>query len=307
MLKQFFVVVHLIGLNMNTLQRRIIILFATAMLAVAALLSRYTELDSMTLVFYRMFFATLITIPILFFVKFKGILGNVDKKQLCLCAISGIIMALYFAAFFESLKFTSIASNLVFIDTSVFFIAGFMFIFYGEKVSRKAMLAIMVAFGGSILIGISDMGGGSNQLWGDILALLGAILFAVYTIVGRGLRSNVSTALYTFIVYAFSAITALILCFWTGSDVIHLTASDYLCTFGMALFSSILGNTIYSWGLKYETPVFISLTLLGEPVFGTVMALLLFSEIPTVLVILGSVLILVGIYYFSINNEGSEV
>ena len=291
---------------MNTLQRRLLIVFATLMLSVSAILTRYTNVDSMGLVFYRMLFSTLLTIPLVLFAKYRGTLGGIDPKRIGLCTISGIILALHFFTFFESLRFTSIASNLVFINTSVFFTAGIMFVFFGEKISRKATGAIFLTFGGSVLIAVSDIGGSNNEFWGDVLAIAGALLFSIYTIIGGNVRTTVSTTLYTFIVYTAATITALLICVGGGGDFINFSTTDYLCAFGMAIFCTILGQSLYSWGVKYESPTFMAVIGLGEPVFGAILGFVILAEVPAALVLVGSIVVLAGMYLFSIHTEEKD-
>ncbi len=297
---------------MNTLQRRLVIVFATLMLSVSAILTRYTDMDSMGLVFYRMFFSVLLTVPLVIFAKFRGKLGNIDPKRAGFCILSGVLLAVHFFTFFESLRYTSIASNLVFINTSVFFTAGIMFVFFGEKIPRKATGAIFLTFGGSVLIAASDLGGSNNEFWGDVLAMIGALLFSIYTIIGGKVRSTVTTTLYTFIVYIAAAFTALTICMVGGGEVTGFDTTDYLCAFGMAFFCTLLGQSLYSWGVKYESPTFLAVIGLGEPVFGAILGFAILSEIPATMVLAGSAIVLAGMYMFSIfvesktEPEGSE-
>jgi drug/metabolite transporter (DMT)-like permease len=67
----------------------------------------------------------------------------------------------------------------------------------------------------------------------------------------------------------------------------------------LALFSTILGHSIFSWCLKYFSPSFVSASKLCEPVGAGVLAAILFREIPTATQLLGSVLILGGVYWYS--------
>jgi drug/metabolite transporter (DMT)-like permease len=68
---------------------------------------------------------------------------------------------------------------------------------------------------------------------------------------------------------------------------------------GMAVFCTLLGHSVFSWGLKYLPPAFISTVKLLEPVFSAAYGLFLFGERPGVLVILGGALILLGIGLYS--------
>ena len=85
------------------------------------------------------------------------------------------------------------------------------------------------------------------------------------------------------------------------------TAGVALTAVFVGLFCHLaLGQTVYSWGLKYESPTFIAVINLGEPVFGALLALVLLSEIPAPFVIAGSVIVLGGMYLFSIHTEGER-
>lgn len=286
---------------MNTAYRRIAIILASAAVATSAIFTLWSSTSSITLVFYRMLFASLIILPYLIF-RCRKELFSIDFRNLAICVFSGIVLAVHFAAYFESLRFTSITSSLVLVDTSVFFVAAIMLIFFKEKISLKGWLAIAITFAGIVVIAVNDFRTGENSLYGDMLALLGSVMFAVYAVIGRRERSRLSTTVYTFIVYFSSAITALIIMAATGEEII-CSANDMFCALGMAVFCTILGHSVFNWGLKYEKTSFIAVSSLLEPVFGALLGFLIFSEIPAVLIIVGSIIVLAGVYIFSANTE----
>ena len=286
---------------MNTGFRRVAIFLAAAAVSTSAIFTLWSDASSITLVFYRMLFASLIILPFLL-IGCRKELRSLELRDLILCIISGFVLAIHFAAYFESLRFTSITSSLVLVDTSVFFIAAIMLIFFREKISVKGWIAIMITFGGVVVIALNDFHSGNNSLYGDILALLGSVMFAGYAVIGRRQRSRMSTTVYTFIVYLSAALTALLVCVSVGDEIICDTA-DLLCALGMAVFCTILGHSVFNWGLKYEKTSFIAVSSLLEPVFGSVLGFLVFSEIPATLIIIGSLTVLFGVYLFSANTE----
>ena len=81
-----------------------------------------------------------------------------------------------------------------------------------------------------------------------------------------------------------------------------LVISMGLCL-GMAVFCTLLGHSVFSWGLKYLPPAFISTACLLEPVLASVWGLLLFRERPGLQVMLGGALILLGIGLYSREEE----
>ena len=67
----------------------------------------------------------------------------------------------------------------------------------------------------------------------------------------------------------------------------------------LAVFSTILGHSIFSWCLKYFSPSFVSASKLCEPVVAAVIAGFLFGELPGWLQVLGGILILGGVLWYS--------
>jgi drug/metabolite transporter (DMT)-like permease len=67
----------------------------------------------------------------------------------------------------------------------------------------------------------------------------------------------------------------------------------------LAVFSTILGHSVFSWCLKYFSPSFVSASKLCEPVVAAILAGILFEEIPTLIQLAGCVLILGSVLYYS--------
>ena len=134
---------------------------------------------------------------------------------------------------------------------------------------------------------------------GDILSLLAAIAVAAYVLLGRVVREKLSTTVYTYVVYSACASVLLVTCLVQGSSLLAFGHSAAVVGLLLAVFSTILGHSIFSWCLKYFTPSFVSASKLCEPVVAAVLAAFLFAEIPTALQLLGGALILGGVLYYS--------
>jgi len=67
----------------------------------------------------------------------------------------------------------------------------------------------------------------------------------------------------------------------------------------LAIFSTILGHSVFSWCLKYFSPAFVSASKLCEPIVAAVFATILFGEVPAILVFVGGAMILGGTLYYS--------
>ena len=74
------------------------------------------------------------------------------------------------------------------------------------------MAAIAVTLAGSVLIAMADSASGGGHLYGDILSLIAAVAVAVYTLLGRVVRSSTSTTVYTYLCYSACAAALLLVC-----------------------------------------------------------------------------------------------
>ena len=217
---------------------------------------------------------------------------------LWLSILSGLFLAIHFVLWFESLQHTSVASSTTSVCTEVIWVCLGFCLFLKGKITRKAIAAIAVTLLGSVLIACSDSGSG-RQLYGDILALLAAIAVAVYTLIGRIAREKLSTTVYTYLVYSACAVALTATCLVQGANLLAYGWNAVIVGALLAIFPTILGHSIFSWCLKYFSPAFVSASKLCEPVVAAVLAGFLFGELPGAVQILGGILILGGVLWYS--------
>lgn len=273
-------------------------------ISLSAIIVRFSQAPSIITAAYRLLWTVALMSPAVFGSKaFRKELLSVDRRTVVLCAASGIFLALHFTTWFESLRYTSVASSTVIVCTESLWVAlGFCFLLKGH-LSWKAVLCIAVTFLGSVLIAMADYGHGGGRLTGDALALFAAVMVAAYTLLGRVVRTNTSTTVYTYIVYCFCALALLIAAFATSTPLTGYGSQSVAAGLLLAVFSTLLGHSIFSWCLKYMSPAFVSSSKLCEPVAASLIAMVLFGEIPTILQIAGGAVILAGVIFYSRLEE----
>lgn len=279
-----------------------IILLACFFASLSSIFIKAGNAPSVVLVFYRVTMATLMLLPFVLITSRKELV-SIPKKYLLLSIASGITLGIHFFCYFTSLTMTSIASAVVIVNAEVFFVSIAMFLFFRERISAFGWLGIAVSFIGSVVIAMADAGAGGDNLVGDLFAFLGAFAMAVYTMIGRACRESVSTTVYTFIVYAAASVTTFLMTLFSGTAVFGYEPKNFLVAFALAVFCTILGHSIFSWGLKYEAPSFISMGKLSEPIFAAVMGIFIYSEIPSFGVILGGAAVIIGLFIYTKLGE----
>ena len=129
--------------------------------------------------------------------------------------------------------------------------------------------------------------------------LLAAMAVAVYMLIGRTLRASVSNTVYTYIVYAACAAGLLTMSVIQQQGLFDYGINGILIGLALAVFSTILGHSVFSWCLKFFSPSFVSASKLCEPVVAAILAGFLFGEVPGTIQLAGCVLILGSVLYYS--------
>ena len=74
----------------------------------------------------------------------------------------------------------------------------------------------------------------------------------------------------------------------------------------MALIPTLLGHTMQNWALAFLPAYIISITLLVEPIGSGLLAWLIFSEIPSLGVLIGGFIVLCGVYVVALSEPVSN-
>ena len=269
-------------------------------ISLSSIFVRYADAPSAVTAAWRLLWTVLLMTPVVLGKKtVRAEFRQADRKSVFLSILSGLFLAAHFVLWFESLTHTTVASSTTIVCTEVIWVALGFCLFLKGKLSVKAVAAIALSFGGSVLIAWSDSGTGGSHLYGDVLALLAAVAVAVYTLLGRVVRVKLSTTVYTYIVYAACLVCLLLACLMQGSSMLAFGIRPILVGLLLAVFSTILGHSIFSWCLKYFSPAFVSASKLCEPVVAAVLAGFLFGEVPGWLQLAGGALILGGVLWYS--------
>ncbi|MBR5020438.1 MAG: DMT family transporter [Oscillospiraceae bacterium] len=277
----------------------IMIVIGVIGISLSSIFVKYSTAPSAVTAAFRLLWTVLFLTPVVLGKKaVRKELLELPGKLIVLSCLSGLFLAIHFVLWFESLRHTSVASSTTIVCTEVIWVCLGFCLFLKGRLSVRAIAAIAVTLAGSGLIALSDSGSGS-QFYGDVLALLAAIAVAVYTLIGRVVRIHASTTVYTYMVYTACAAVLAATCAVQGHRLFAYGLSPIIVGALLAIFSTILGHSIFSWCLKYFSPSFVSASKLCEPVAAAMMAAFLFGEIPVPLQILGGILILGGVCWYS--------
>lgn len=279
---------------------KVIIPIAMVSVSFAAIFIRFSDSHPIAIAFYRMFFSSLILL--LFIPRYLDEIKSMGKRDFFILFTTGLLLAVHFSTWFASLRYTTVASSVVLVSAHPLIVAWISGWYLNEKTNRKAVLGIIIAMLGIVVMTFSDYTVGELALFGDILALIGMLAVAGYLIRGREMRKSMSLIPYTFIVYSTSAFFLALFSIPFSTSFKVYAPREYMIFLALAIIPTMFGHTLYNWALKYVKASFVSVSLISEPVLSSVFAFLIFAEVPPTLTIVGAGVTLIGIYICAKNR-----
>jgi drug/metabolite transporter (DMT)-like permease len=281
------------------MQRRHIVWLVIGVTAVstsAVLIRAADNLDvpALAIALYRCALAGVILVP-LAWLRHRDELRALPRRRRFLLFASGAALGLHFATWISSLSYTSIAAAAVLVQTMPIWVAlaGPL---VGERTSRRGWAGIGVASIGALVIaadGSSTVG--TNPLLGDVLAVAGAVFAAIYVLIGRNVRQDLSLVSYTASVYAVAALLLAAAMIATGTPFLGYPPEAWALFAAMTAGPQFLGHTVFNHLLEHLRASVVSVALLAEPIGATLLAYLIFGERAGPQVVVGGAIVLVGV------------
>ncbi|UCE08159.1 MAG: DMT family transporter [bacterium] len=260
----------------------------------ASIFIKLCDAPSLVIAAYRLTIASIFYIGFTR-IRYRRILSAYSKSQLKIVFFSGVFLTIHFATWITSLKFTSVASSVVLVQSAPIFVAMGSFIFLEEKPSKLMLLGILIALVGSIIISAHDFSLDKNSLVGNVLAVAGAIGAAGYLLAGRKLRAEMDTFRYVTAVYSVAAMLLVFIAVFSKASLVGYSSKTYLLLLAIALIPQVIGHTTLNWALKYFSATAVAVIILGEPIGASILALVILGETLGMVKIIGGVIILTGV------------
>ena len=160
---------------------------------------------------------------------------------------------------------------------------------------RRAWLGIGTALVGVVLLTGVDFSLEPRALWGDLLALLGGVFAAFYTVAGAEVRRSVSTTTYTLLCYTTAAAVLLVVCLAAGIELVGYDRQTWVQLVALTAGAQLLGHSLFNLVLRTTSPTVVSLVLLLEVPGAAVIAAAFLGQVPPLAALPAALLLLVGL------------
>ncbi|WP_271271133.1 DMT family transporter [Aliamphritea hakodatensis] len=227
--------------------------------------------------------------------------------------IAGVLFALEFFFVGEGLRHTTASHMIVFLYSAPIFVALILhFKITSERLKPLQWLGIITAFIGlSVAFLWRDsqevVPSAANMFWGDILALLAAISWALTTVLIRSSSlakaSSSQTLFYQLVVCFIAVLFAAIVTGQTEYTLTTAVVSNLAFQGVVVTFGSLL---VWFWLLRRYSASQIGVFTFMTPLFGVLLSVWLLDEPLEEGFIFGAIMVMVGIFMVSSHNKIKE-
>ncbi len=262
--------------------------------------------SSIQIVSIRVTLAALIFALVLFLKDRAGF--KLSRRDLPLFLGLGFGSILFFTVcYFTAIRMMSLSTAAILLYTSPIWIMIMSILFFHEKLDRRKLIALILAFVGCVLV--SGIAGGEMTPLGLLVGLGSGIGYGLYSILGTvALRkySSYTVTTYTFI---FAAIGSWVICRPANmikkiSDVSNLGFLIFFCCL-TAVITAVIPFLAYTLGLERVEASKAGIIATIEPVVATLIGITAFSESLTLMSGLGIILVLSAVVILNLKQKKS--
>jgi drug/metabolite transporter (DMT)-like permease len=277
------------------------LIFSVAATASSAIFVRWADAPGSVFGLYRMVVAiTIFAIP-----AAPQARRNVtaSPRQLWLSIFAGLFLALSQWVWNTAALVTSAATATLFGNTSVFWVALGSVVFFHEKLRAVFWGGLLLALAGVTIIIGQDFLSHPTIGISDVMAILGGFFYGAFLLATARVREQMNAFISWWLSSLMCAIALLSITLALHLPIFGYPLQTYLSVLGAGLLIQVGGYLAVSYVLGFMRASTVSPTLLAQPVFAAIFALLLLGQPITVSQIIGGTLMLVGIFIIHRTNQ----
>lgn len=239
-----------------------------------AVLGALITLDALPLVWFRMVVAVGF---ILLYIGIKKIPMKVPPKTLILFLFAGLVIALHWFTFFKAIKVSNISITLACLSTGAFFASLLEPIAYGRKI-----IWYEVVFGLIVIAGLYIIFKVEGQFfYGILLALTSAFLSALFSIINGKFAKEYNPTIISFYELLGGVLFFSIFLLFSNSftaSFFKVSNSDWIYLILLSTFCTAYAFIASVKVMKFLTPYTVMLTINLEPIYGIILAVIVFKD-----------------------------
>ena len=203
---------------------------------------------------------------------------RLGRREYVWSAVAGVALSFHFVCFILSLTLTSVAAATALVCLQSGWIAVFSLV-RGRKLPPAVLLGLGLSFAGVLAITGLDLGGSHEAVLGDVLAVAGGILAALYTMAGGQARQTMSTGAYTGICYGVCAAVIALLALVSGQRLAGFEPIGWAGILAITVAAQLVGHTAFNHLVATLSPLVVSMIILLEIPGAALLAAVFLHEV----------------------------
>jgi drug/metabolite transporter (DMT)-like permease len=227
------------------------------------------------------------------------------RREGLLCVLAGLALAAHFALWVPSIKMTTVATSTALVNAQPVWV-GLLTLVTGRRLGAWTWVGIGAAVAGAVAATGVDLVSSRTALIGDLLALLGGMVGAVYTLLGERVRATTSTTTYTTVCYGVCAVTLLVVCLAFRVPLTGFPASAWVAIVAVTVGPQLLGHSLFNFALRRVSATTVSVLILLETPGAALIAWAWLGQVPAAAAVPGLVLLLLGVAIVAVKDRWTE-
>ncbi len=191
--------------------------------------------------------------------------------------------------------------------TYPFMVAVIGHLLFKEPLTRRIIIALVTTYSGLVLVMSQELQlTGNNVLLGVTLVLGSALSFAFYVLFSKGYIKKLGSLLFTSLAMIASSLFGLIygaiVVDWT---VVTISADAWLWLVMLVVFSTVIPSFMMTESINRIGPTQTGIVGMLGPIFTIVLAVYLLDEPFTLMIGLGGLMILLGVFSLVVNKSST--
>lgn len=227
-------------------------------------------------------------------------------KDAWLILAFGLVTFFFTYCYYQSIALGSLSAACTLMYSAPVFVMVMSLFLFGEKFSRRKLMALLCAVAGCTLVSGVLEGGASLSAAAVLFGLLAGIGYATYSVCIKAL-SNRGCDTLTINAWGWLICTLAGIVTWGFAPAAPMFESPHnalLCV-GLIVISGFLPALLYSLGLRGEEAGKGAVMASIEPVVASLAGFLVFREAPTALGVVGIVLVLAAVALLNLGGKSA--
>jgi drug/metabolite transporter (DMT)-like permease len=262
-------------------------------------------LTSVSITFYRIAISAVVLWGMIALKpSYRAEVKSVNKRDFLLICLGGFLRASNMVLWVTALMFSPVFLVSALNRTNPVWVIAGSYFFLGKKTPLKSLIGVGICLAGVAVVALGGVSDTQNNPIGMIIILFSAILFGLNLIVSGVIREKFSLWPTMGMTFAFASVLLFVICLVMGESLGPFSLAAWVWLFTLAFVCTLLGQASSVWALKHLPATTVSLINLLAPFIAGVTTFFLRGEVPNLMTILGTVIMVSGLaVYFRLEAQ----